>query len=154
MYVLIHGKKVYCSLCVSFPITEKGLYTPSEVVDNWKHLRKITFSCNISASICATLIRECRLVNLAIFCSLQLKKSPFFLIPACIIQLRWCVKIPSFGANHLRFFFCPFGPYFIDSYSHLRKLAMCTLSHVAKLFERILFSSKRTYKIFCLRVHI
>ena len=87
----------------------------------------------------------------------SVEKTLFFLILVCIILWR-CVKILSFGANHLRLF-DPFAPYFIDSYSHLRKLAMCTLSHVAKLFERISFSSKRTYvhvrtyRIFCLRVY-
>ena len=107
------------------------------------------------------LIVKGRFVILLIFCNLKLKKKPlFFLILVCIIQQRRrrCVKILSFGANHLRLF-DPFAPYFIDSYSHLRKLAMCTLSHVAKLFERISFSSKRTYvhvrthRIFSLRVH-
>ena len=90
----------------------------------------------------------------------SVEKPLFFLILVCIIQQRRrrCVKILSFGANHLRLF-DPFAPYFIDSYSHLRKLAMCTLSHVAKLFERISFSSKRTYvhvrthRIFSLRVY-
>ena len=30
MHVFIHGKKVYCSVGVPFPIKEKGLYTPSQ----------------------------------------------------------------------------------------------------------------------------
>ena len=142
------------------------LHHKIEQLCNWKYLRKIIFCFNASYLMCYVLriyfwlIVKCRFVNLAIFCNLPLKKPPFFLILVCIIQQlrRRCVKILSFGANHLRLF-DPFAPYFIDSYSHLRKLAMCTLSHVAKLFERISFSSKRTYvhvrthRIFSLRVY-